>query len=104
MAVLMDKQYILEYLKANKESIRSKYGVTQIGLYGSFVRDEQKDSSDIDIAIEMEAMKKNIHNFFSLKREFESVFGRRVDLGIESSLKPAVVINVKNEIEYVWSK
>ncbi len=73
----------------------------KIGLFGSYARDEQKQESDIDIAIELKKDKKNIHIFFALKREIESLFHKQVDLGIESTLKPIVKKIVEKEIIYV---
>jgi len=95
------KAVILDYLTAQKRSFYKKYGVIKIGLFGSFVRNEQKEDSDIDIAVEIEKSKKNIHNFLALKRELEKVFNKKVDLGIESSLKPIAKKFIQNEIIYV---
>lgn len=58
-------------------------------------------TSDIDIAIEMLPEKKNLHNFLELRRFLEKSLGAPVDLGIESTLKPAVKNLIKNEIIYV---
>ena len=91
---------ILNYLKSQKLSLYKKYGVIKIGLFGSFARDEQNEDSDIDIAVEIEKSKKNIHTFFGLKRELEKEFDKNVDLGIESSLKPIAKKFIQNEIIY----
>ena len=95
------KAVVLDYLTTQKTSLYKKYGVIKIGLFGSFARDEQNEESDIDIAVEIEKSKKNIHNFLALKRELEKVFDKKVDLGIESSLKPVARKFIQNEIIYV---
>jgi predicted nucleotidyltransferase len=97
----LTKEDVLNYLHTHKADLKDRFGVSKIGLFGSFVRDEQKISSDIDIAIEMDKDKKNIRTFFGLKRELEEVFGRKVDIGIESSLKPIAKKFIKSEIIYV---
>ena len=56
-------QELVIYLKENKETFRKVYGITRMGVFGSFVRGEHHVSSDIDIVIEMEKKKKNLHNF-----------------------------------------
>jgi predicted nucleotidyltransferase len=94
------KETILEYLSSNKSELREKYGVIKIGLFGSYARGEESDDSDIDLAIEIEKDKKNISNFFGLKREMERVFDKKVDLGIESSLKPIAKKYILKEILY----
>lgn len=96
----MTKSEILDYLISHKTELREKFGVVKIGLFGSFARDEQREDSDIDLAIEIEKDKKSLKNFFGLKRELETQFGKRIDLGIETALKPIVKAQVEKEIIY----
>ncbi len=97
----MNKQFILQYLVNHKSDLMDKYGVVKIGLFGSYARGDNNTDSDIDLAVEIEKGKKNIHNFLALKRELESVFNTGVDLGIESTLKPTVRADIEREIIYV---
>jgi len=97
----MTKSEILDYLRNHKSELNKKYGVSKIGLFGSYARNEQNNDSDIDIAIEIEKGKKNIHTFLALKREMEKVFNKKVDLGIESTLKPIAKKHIQKEIIYV---
>ena len=96
----MTKTDILDFLSRHKEVFLEKYGVTKIGVFGSYARDEAKEESDVDIAVEMLAEKKTLHTFFSLKRELEKAFDKTVDLGIESSLKPIAKERILKEIIY----
>ena len=52
------KEDVLYYLNKNKELLYKRFGVNRIGIFGSFVKQCQTDSSDIDIVIEMEKTKK----------------------------------------------
>ena len=97
----MTKTYILNFLKNHRQELSEKFGVTKIGLFGSYARGEETSTSDIDIAIEMQKDKKTLSTFFELKRELEKQFHKKVDLGIESTLKPIVQEYVKKEIIYV---
>jgi predicted nucleotidyltransferase len=97
----MTKTEILDYLKNHKNELRERFGVITIGLFGSYARDEQTDDSDIDLAIEMEKNKKNLSAFFSLKRKLEGDLQKKVDIGIESTLKPIVKEHINKEIIYV---
>ena len=97
----MTKEAILETLKLHKKELYQKYGVIKIGVFGSFARGEAKEESDIDIVIEIEKNKKNLHNFLNTRREMEKLLGLRVDLGIESTIKPIVKEYIKKEIIYV---
>lgn len=97
----MTKTFILDFLTQHKKELNEKYGVIKIGLFGSYARDEQTEDSDIDIAVEIVKEKKNIHTFLNLKREMEKAFEKKVDLGIESTLKPLAKIYIAKEIIYV---
>lgn len=95
------KEQITEFIRAHKDEFLENYGVSKIGLFGSIVRSEETEVSDIDIAIEMEPGKKNLHNFLAFKRYLEGELGRPVDLGIESAMKPLVREMIEKEIMYV---
>lgn len=47
----MTKEDILDFLKTHKQELQSKYNVEQIGLFGSYARDEATPTSDIDIFV-----------------------------------------------------
>ena len=92
---------IVEYLKKNKTFLYDRFGVTRMGIFGSFVRDGHTPSSDIDMVVEIEESRKNIHSFMQLKRFLEKELSRRIDLGFEHSLKPIVKEKIKGQIIYV---
>ncbi|GAB6194186.1 hypothetical protein JCM39068_39380 [Desulfocastanea catecholica] len=71
------------------------------GYFGSYARQAACDSSDIDLMVELEDEKKTLRNFFSLKRYLEKSLGKKVDLGIESTLKPVVKEAVQKDVIYV---
>jgi hypothetical protein len=91
---------IIAYLKENRSFFYEKFGVTRIGIFGSFARGEQTFSSDIDIIIEIEKDKKNIHNFLQIKRFLEKELERKIDLGFEHSLKPIIKEKIGKQIIY----
>lgn len=91
---------IIFFLKQNTEFLNRSFGVTRIGIFGSFAKGEQTASSDIDIVVEMEQSRKNIHSFLKLKRFLEKEMERKIDLGFEHSLKPAIKEKVLKQIIY----
>ena len=99
--MMKDTEEIVEYLRTNKKALRYNFGVTRLGIFGSFVRQTQHMSSDIDLVVEFERGRKNIHAFLRLKRFLEKEFARKVDIGFEHSLKPVVRENIKGRILYV---
>jgi len=96
-----DIEEIVEYLRSNKKILRDNFGVTRLGVFGSFVGHTQRISSDIDLVVEFEKGRKNIHAFLRLKRFLERELERKVDMGFEHSLKPVVRENIKGKILYV---
>jgi len=92
---------IIGPLLKKKQFFYENFGVVRMGVFGSFVQGTQKDTSDIDIVVELEKEKKNLHNFLKLKRLLESEFERSVDLGFEHTLKPVVRAKLKGKITYV---
>lgn len=96
----MDKKRALQILREHRVVLTETYGVRKIGLFGSIVRDQLRPESDIDIVVEIETEKKQLHNFLALRRYLENQLGRPVDLGIESALKPVIRGSVEEEIIY----
>jgi hypothetical protein len=94
----MNKKIILQRINENKQDIKN-FQVKKIGLFGSYVKDKQKKSSDIDILVEFEDNEER--NYFRLWEFLERLFNnKKIDLIIESGLKPRVKY-VTEEAEYV---
>ena len=94
------KEEIFAFVKANKLKL-SQYGVKKIGLFGSFVRNEQKEESDIDILVEFEKENLNYDNYINLAYFLEDSLGTKVDLLTIDSLSPYIGPNILKEVEYV---
>jgi predicted nucleotidyltransferase len=92
---------IISHLQRNKGYLYDKFGVTSIGIFGSFARGDNTFSSDLDVVVEMEGDRKNIHSFLQLKRYLEKETAKKIDLGFEHSLKPIVREKIKKQIIYV---
>jgi uncharacterized protein len=59
------RDIILKTLKANKLKL-SKFGIRNVGLFGSYLRNEQSSESDIDLSIDFEPEKENFDNFMAV--------------------------------------
>jgi hypothetical protein len=94
------KEEILQFLSANKSFLCESYGVSKIGIFGSFSQNQQTPLSDIDIIVDFQKGKKNIHSFLGLKRFLEENFNRKIDLGLETTLKAPIRDKVKKDILY----
>ena len=96
----MERDTVLKFLRENKDFMVQQYGVISIGLFGSYARDEAKEDSDIDIAVELKSHNKFM-NFFNLKYYLQENLNKPVDIGIESALKPIAKEHIEREIIYV---
>lgn len=86
---MLTRDEILAFLKENKSLFLAQYGVRKIGLFGSYAREEQTDSSDIDILIVMAMGTENIFDKRLMLRELlMSHFAKNVDICHEQSIKP----------------
>lgn len=94
------KEKVLELIRSNQDKIRS-YGVRQLGLFGSFVRSEQKPESDIDLLVEFEQDKKSFDNFIQLVFFLEEILERRVELITSDALSPYIGPHIIRKVEYV---
>lgn len=95
------KEYILTTLKANKSEI-SKFGIKNIGLFGSYLKEEQSDKSDIDILIDFEPDKENFDNLMAVYDIFERLFkNEKVEIVTKNGLSPYIGPKILNEVLYV---
>jgi hypothetical protein len=67
------KEYILSEMKQHKKELQD-HGIIKVGLFGSYVREEQSEKSDIDILIEFEPEKENYDNYMSVYDILENLF------------------------------
>lgn len=95
----MTRNQVLKLLTENLETIYS-YGITRIGLFGSGVRNELTDSSDLDFLIEFTPGKKSFDNYMDIKFFLEDLFSRKVDLVIFENIKPVLKDSILKEVIY----
>lgn len=97
----MKKQTILKKLSALKINL-VQYGVSQLGLFGSTVRNEHTPSSDIDILIDFHPEKETFQNYMAVCEILENLFKRqRIDVVTVKGLSPYIGQQILNEVEYV---
>ncbi len=98
---MLNKQYIFNQLTQRKSDIQ-QFGVQKIGLFGSYVRNEQKENSDIDILIEFEKDKTTFDNFMSVCFYLDDLFtGKKVEVVTTGGLSKYIGPFILKEVEYV---
>ncbi|MBU0569604.1 nucleotidyltransferase family protein [Patescibacteria group bacterium] len=91
---------IKDIISKEKSKLDKEYGVSHIGIFGSFVRGEQKENSDIDILVEF---KKPVgfFKFLSLEEYLEKKLERRVDLVTKKALKPTIGKHILQDVLFI---
>jgi hypothetical protein len=98
--MVKNKNDIALLIRNNQERI-SGYGVSSIGLFGSFAKGDANASSDIDILVEFVPGKKNYDNFINLAYYLEEIFDRKVELVTPQSLSKRIRPYIEQSVEYV---
>lgn len=93
---LTDKEIMIT-LRQHRDILK-KYKVKKIGLFGSYVRREQKRHSDIDFLVEFK--EPTFDNFMDLVFDLEGLFGRKVELITNGSLSPYIEPYVEKEVRW----
>ena len=91
---------IKEILRRHKEILKKKYKVKSIAIFGSYARNEQKETSDIDILVEFYKTP-DLIEFVDLKYYLEDILGIKVDLVTKNALHPMIREEVLKDAEYV---
>jgi predicted nucleotidyltransferase len=92
------KHDVVAMLRRNRDPIRA-LGVKRLGLFGSFVRDQQGPESDVDLLVEFEPGGKTFDNFMALSFLLEDLLQRRVELVTSESLSPYLRPRIMHEVE-----
>jgi len=98
---MMTKEYILQKLKSSK-AVLSRFGIRSVGLFGSYVRNENTHYSDIDLLIDFDPQKESFDNFMKVCNFFEELFGnQKVDIVTKNGLSPHIGPKILSEVVYV---
>jgi hypothetical protein len=92
----LTKDEILDAIRKHRD-ILLKYKVREIGLFGSFVRGEQEDRSDIDLIVDFG--EPSIENFMGLSSFLEKLFGKKVEILTPAGVESIRINHVKEEIK-----
>lgn len=96
----MNKKLIINKLKEEINFLSSNYSVKSIGLYGSYVRNENSKNSDIDLLIDFSNMP-DIFQFVELSNYLSKKLNRKIDLVTVDSVRPEIKTQVFNEAVFI---
>ena len=87
-------------LKDPKVELEEEYGVSEIGIFGSYAEGKQKEKSDVDILVEF---KKTIDlfSFVHLRNYLSDLLGTNIDLVMKRVMKPNIGKRILNQVVYI---
>jgi predicted nucleotidyltransferase len=86
-------------LEAQKHHLAAQYGVTILGVFGSYVRGEQRDDSDVDILIELERPPRiSLIGLVELEAYLSDLLDVNVDLAIKENLRKRIGERILSEV------
>jgi len=94
----MNKEIFFEKLT----TLLRERGAVKVAVFGSYVRDEEKPGSDIDIIVEF-SMRKSLLELVGIERELTEALGIKVDLLTEKSISPYMIDSIKREMKVIYS-
>ncbi|MBF0559951.1 MAG: nucleotidyltransferase family protein [Nitrospirae bacterium] len=87
-------------LRNHKYEVIQKYKISELGIFGSFVRGEQKRRSDIDIIVDFYEIP-DLFKFIELERYLQRLLNTKVDLVDKQGIKPQLKDIILKEVIYL---
>ena len=94
---MQDVEIIRRTLLRHKAELREKFKVKTIGVFGSYVRGEQKRGSDVDVLVEFQHPV-GLFQFIALENYLSDLLGVKVDLVSKKALKPHIGQRILAEV------
>jgi predicted nucleotidyltransferase len=90
---------ITRILEAEKERLAKQYGVKELGVFGSYVRGEQRPDSDLDLLLELERPARiSLIDLVELELYLSELLGVQVDLVLKKNLRPRIGARIQAEV------
>jgi uncharacterized protein len=98
----------LETIKAQiaqlKPKLQNDYHIIELGIFGSYVRGEQTEDSDVDILVEFDpSFRLDLITYGQIEDRISDELGKKVDLVLKRALKPYIGKVILQEVIYLWS-
>jgi uncharacterized protein len=95
------KEYILTTIRENKKELL-RFGILKVGLFGSYVRGDESEKSDIDLLIDFDPDHENFDNFMAVCNILEQLFrNEKLEIVTKNGLSPYIGPKILKEVQYV---
>ena len=86
---MTEAERIMAILRDHLPALREQFHIKSLGLFGSYVRGEQQEGSDVDLLVEFDRSV-SLLQFMAAESHLADLLGRKVDLVMKSALKPRI--------------
>ena len=93
-------EWLVSRLRAHLPDLSLRYQIASLGVFGSYVRGDQRSDSDLDLLVEFREPP-SLFQFIRLENELSDVLGIDVDLVMKSALKPAIGRHILEEVQAI---
>ena len=94
----IDLAHARSILRIHLPELRRQYGVRSLGIFGSYVRGDQRSESDLDLLVELDERPLTLLQFIALENYLSDLLGVKVDLVEKEALKPAIGRRILKEV------
>lgn len=99
-APMKELNKIKDILNKHRDELREKYKITEIGIFGSYIRGEQKKESDIDVLVEF-SEPISLIDLIGAENYISDLIGRKVDLVPREDIRPELKQVILDEVVYI---
>jgi len=92
--------HIISEIKKHKPELAKEFHIKELGVFGSFIRGEERIDSDIDMLVDFE-QPIDLFRFLDLEERLSEVSGKKVDLVSKKALKPHIGRAILKEVQYL---
>lgn len=97
---MKDLQDLKSRISRSKKTLMRKYGLKEIGIFGSYVGGKQRRKSDVDILVDFDDGM-TLLRFVEMENYLSELLGVKVDLVMKSALKPRIGKRILDEVVYI---
>ena len=90
----------LVLLRQHEPEPKGPFGVAKIGIFGSFIRGEERPDSDVDVLVTFRNGEETFDNYMDCKFYLEDLFKRKVDLVMNGAIKKRLKPYILGEVVY----
>lgn len=90
-------EQVLATLRTHRADLATRYHISDLGVFGSYVRGEQRPDSDVDILVAF-TVTPSLFTLLRLEDELQALLDRPVDLAVRSALRPHLGARILREV------